>query len=166
MKLTDIIAKLTGLESRAQAADASLRAEVVALRTVVDGTLTKAEADATDANTKLSEALNEVATIKTERDNLFAASNAIREKLDSALTALNIKAGDNATQAEKIELLQGSVSSTLAKLSVDPAKIPAPAPAASAAQITPDKTMSRSQFTALTPFAQAAFCRAGGKVTE
>lgn len=108
-------------------------ADALASNESISAELTKANADLSIANQ----------TATTEKNRADAADKKLSEigtALKTACAALKLEAKDGATAAEMISAMQSGVSATLARLQVDPGKVPAGKPATGAS--TADKKMS------------------------
>lgn len=121
------------------------------------------------AVSELTQATSDLATAKLTITNLQTEKASLETALTAACAAVKIEDGNvekitAMAPAAKITALQTTVSNTLAKLNVDPAKIPNPS-----AQTNPGsdaKTMKRAEFFTHSPKAQAEFVRAGGRVID
>ncbi len=116
------------------------------------------------ANSDLAESRKNVSTLTANLEKSQGEVNAIGGALNAACTSLNLEIKDGATSAEMISALKNGVSGTLAKLNVEPGKIPAAKPAVSPE--AESKTKSRANFLQLSPAAQLAFVNSGGKITD
>jgi chromosome segregation ATPase len=158
MKLSELAAKVLGLEARAQSADQSLRTDVAALRTTLDTQLGEANTSISALTTKLAEAdakvseltgnlseknkeilgLTEIVTAAQSATDTLRAHMA---KVDAAYAPKGAK--ENATLAELVAAEMNATNTALAKTGVDVAKLPAaPATPGGATDTTPKKFAS------------------------
>ena len=165
MKLSEIAAKVLGLEARAQSADASLRADVTAFRTLIDGEMQSLTASLAQANSDLVAAKK----ANTELQDTFNVSasqiKSITAALDSSAANLKLDIKADASPADKISALENSVASTLAKLNVKPGTIPAGQPS-TAAVTAPGKQITMTAFRALNDLEKMNYIKSGGRIVE
>lgn len=149
--------KLNGTPEPAELSE--IKTGITDLGAKIEGELTQLKADLATSKqtistlqTSLEKAQNEVNASATSLTNFNA-------KLNEAVTALNLsEIKPDATSEQKIVALQTAVTSTLAKLQVDPGTVPA-APAA-----VSKRKVSRAEFSALSPVEKMNFCKSGGIV--
>jgi len=167
MKLSEIVASLTELKTTVAAfISDKTRATAEALTnfsTKLSALETGAVTELTQVQADLATAKQTIGTLEKQVESFSAVESGIKTKLDEATTALKLTIAPAATHAEKITALQDAVSTTLAKLNVDPKSIPAGKPGATGKE---SKTISRAEFGKLNPAAQSEFCKTGGKITE
>jgi chromosome segregation ATPase len=130
MKISDIVAKLTGLESRLNAAAV---AELQELKASVTGQLTQLTADLETARASIESLGAEKAKLTNDLSAATDSSKNLHTALQSACAALKLDVAAEADAPALIARLQGAVTETLAKLNVAPEQIPAGKPAAQAA---------------------------------
>lgn len=134
MKLSEIVAGLNELKAtvagfigdKAKATTEALSAFSAKISTLETGAVT-------ELGQKTADLLTAQATIGTLTAGLEKAQNevnAIGLALKSACSAFKLDIKEGATSADMVSALQGSVTSTLAKINVPISTIPAPAPAA------------------------------------
>lgn len=169
MKLSEIIASVKELkETVASFIGDKAKATTEAL-TGFSSKLTALETGAVaELGQKTADLLTAQQTIGTLTTNLEKAQaevNTLGGSLKTACTALKLEVKADATSGEMITALQAGVSSTLAKLNVDPAKVPA-----GKAAITPGSPeatkKTRAEFSALSPVARMNFIKGGGRLTD
>ena len=189
--LTELVAKITGLEARAEA---QFKAELETLKSTVTGALTQAQAD-------LTTALASLATMTTERNTLLAGKTDFEAKITNLTTdqaginkffseaclngsLIELKGEDgkplaaDATAelkmaamlavplAQKQTAYAGALNAAFAKANLPNSTLPK-APAKEAGATTAqDNSMKRADFFKLSPKAQTEFCKNGGKITE
>lgn len=160
----------------ANARIAELETEVASLKAaapdkVLEGNLSEAVASNEDISAKLTAALAEVESLKSANGNLASENAALingNTEVSNALNAACVEFGvaDEAgvkeiSTVEKIAALKKSVVKAVASVGVSTEKIPA-----SGANDAGEKTVTRAQFTSLSPKEQMAFCKRGGKIQD
>ena len=162
LTLKELSAKVVNLLARV---DEGLKAEVAALKTAVDETMVKLQGDLTTALASVEKLGEQVAQLTTNNATLSATATGVTTQLDAACSALKLELKADATVAEKITALQTAVSASLSKLAVDPSSIPAGK--ATGGNLAADaKTLTMTQFNAISPAERMAFLKGGGKLSE
>ncbi len=132
MKLSELVATVTELKNtlasfigdKTKATSEALTAfsgKLTALETSAAAELNQKTADLTTAQASIT-------SITSERDNAQNALTAIGTQLKTACTALSLEVKEGATSTDMVSSLQTAVTATLAKLQVDPSKVPAAVP--------------------------------------
>jgi len=103
MKISDIVAKLTGLEARATE---QFKAELAELQSTVKSTLAGLEADLATANASIESLGKEKAELAGKVESLSTAAAGADTKLNEAIAALKIESKSDATAVEKISALE------------------------------------------------------------
>ncbi|GEM_PF-3092543 len=166
MTLKDIVASVTEMKAtigKWVADKTAASAEAIAifqtkladLESGAAAALSAAQASIADLTGKLSTATKDLGAATGQITD-------IKSSLTAALAALKIEIKSDATALEMVSALQTGVSATLARLNVDPGKIPAGP--ARATQTADGKTKSRADFEALNPQAKMDFIRSGGRI--
>ncbi len=136
MKLSEIVASLNSLKetvagfisdkTKATADSlATFSANLTKLETGAVAGLSAAQTELAAANSNLSTANTQLAASKSE-------TSAIVSQLKASCAALSLTVRPDATAAEMITAMQGAVTSTLGRLQVDAAKVPAGVPTTAA----------------------------------
>lgn len=163
MKLSEIVASLAEMKATLAGwvtnKEKATTEAISAFQSKLTGVETGAASELQTANASLTAAQSSL----TAEQGRFTALVASIDSAVAALAITSIKA--DATPLEKVTAMQTAVSTTLAKLNVDPKAVPAPA-AQQGAAAADVKTKSRKDFDAMNPKAKAEFMRAGGKLTE
>ncbi len=191
MKLTDLIAKITGLEARAEA---QFKVELADLTKTVNGALTQAQADLTTAQASISSLTKERDTLlagKTDFEakitNLNAAQLAFNTELSKAcLNADLFKLNDEdgkplppeappetkekailaLPMADKFKAYQGSLNAAFAKANLPNSTLPK-APVMEPGAAAQNKGgMKRDAFFKMSTKDQLAFVKGGGKIID
>lgn len=164
--LKDSIAK----ESPEAAANVAKISELQASVTSLTAEKTTLETSLADANAQLGELANNAANLNTELSkrclNFGCVPNLTEADGKTALAAdaspeARLAALDRVPVSEKLTLIDGAVTSALNRLNVNANALPQ----AASTNAKPN-TMTRAEFTALTPAKQMAFVKARGKITE
>lgn len=132
MKLSEIVAEVKNLKDtiagfikdKASATDAALSAFSAKLTTLETG----ASAELANKTGELATASEKLTSTAKQLEAAQGEVTAINTALKSACTALKLEVKDGATAAEMIAAMQSGVTSTLAKLQIDPGKVPAGTP--------------------------------------
>jgi len=148
MKISDLIAKVTGLEARA---DAAFKADLETLRTTVNGEITRLTTELATANASVTSLTTAKTTLEAQVQTLngqLSTANKLELDLTSLLRGHMAKVdaatfGPNGLKATAtlLELANAEINATnsaLAKTGVDISKMPA-APASTAADPTAPK---------------------------
>jgi chromosome segregation ATPase len=117
-EITRLNAKIESLE---KGGDASALADALASNEQISAQLTQANADLATANQNAS-------TLTTNLEKAQGEVNSIGAAIKSACDEMKLEVKAGATSLEMIAAMKGGVSSTLAKLNVPVAAIPAAAP--------------------------------------
>lgn len=159
MKLSEIVAKLTGLES--QVAADKFKGELAELQCAAKSTIAGLESDLAAANASIESLGKQKADAEAKAGELAASAEAFNAALNGAIANFKIEAKADATATEKLAALETFAKVAGEKASGIPAdKIPA-------GGVKPEaKTITRAEFNQLSADKQAAFCKAGGKITE
>lgn len=123
--------------------------------------------DAVASNEALSQQLDtEKKNAEKMATDLSAATgtlNNINASLKAACAALNLSVAEG---GDYVEAMKTAVSSTLAKLAVPAASIPAAGATQTVTGQVDTKTKSRSEFEKLSPKAAMDFIKTGGRITD
>lgn len=113
--------------------------------------LAEAQAQLTQAQADLATAKQTIASLESKANTVSAEAKAVNDAISAALSSLKLETKADATSAEKISAIADSVSATLAKLAVDPSKLPNnKAEASKAATTATDEAKLLEQFMAIT----------------
>jgi len=145
MKLSEIVASLTELKNtvagfisdKTKATAESLSAfstKLTQLETGAVASLSAAQTDLATAKTNLETANTQLAASKAE-------TAAIVTSLKAACKTLSLTVKDDATAADMITAITAGVTSTLARVQVDAAKIPAGVPTTAAGTAAKKKSL-------------------------
>lgn len=158
MKLSEIVAKLTGLEARVSAAD---KIELEAVKAQVDGQIAKLTGELESVKLEKASAETKLTASETKLTELSATVAGLDTTLNGAIAALKIEHKADASAAEKISALETFAKVAGEKASgVDASKIPA-------AGVKPEgKSITRAELKTMSPADLSAHFRAGGKITE
>lgn len=161
IKLSELFAKVLRLESHlaAEAKEelANFKAEVTAQVNTLQAELLAEQGKSAELNSKLTQAQTDFTAASSQIGD-------IKNSLTEAVAALKLDLKADATPVETISALQGSVATTLAKLNVPAANIPASKPTDTGN--TGVKTMTRLEFEALPHEARGAFFKSGGRLSK
>ena len=120
--ISELIAKITGLESRIAAAD---KAELTAIKAQVDDALTEVQASLDTVQAEVTRLNIELATAAGTITEEKAARTALVTKLDAACAALKVEGIAALTPEAKIEALQNATNNAIAKTGVNLENLPA-----------------------------------------
>ena len=155
LKLSELFAKVLRLESHlAEEAKQELsdfKAAITAQVNQLQSDLVTAQASVTDLTAKL-------AASTTDLSAATGSLTEIKSSITAAVAALKLDLKADASPVEAVNAMQSAVSSTLAKLSVQPGAIPAAKPGDNG-QAGNMKTMSFKDFSALAPAQKMAFMK-------
>lgn len=150
MKLSELANKVLGLEARATSADQSLRADVTALRTLLDGQLAQTSSDLAtaqasiaslgstklDLESKVSELTAKLSEANKDSLTLAESLRGHLATLDEAYAAGGAKA--NASLSDLISAEIAATNTAMSKTGLNASKLPS-APAAGGLQTTNPK---------------------------
>jgi hypothetical protein len=181
LSISELIAKVTGLEARATQ---EFQTELAELRGLVEGELTSARADLSTAQASIKQLGTELESAKAQGGDEKKRLETIVAGLDAVCLNLGVVSlkdaagqplaadasdADKSTalaaipDEQKFEALKTGFQTALQRITGVPIKS---IPASQVAAVSGDaKTMTRAQFNNLTPKAQAAFFRTGGRLT-
>ena len=168
MNLKEIIAKVTGLEQRAEAA---FKAEVETLKAAVNGTIAQLQANlATASIASLGTAKAELETSVQELTGKLSSANKVETDAIATLRShLATLPGqdktklETATLSELLTLQQNAVNAAIAATGVKLETLPAGGSLPGKGHA---KTMSSADFAALDFTARNEFIRNGGKLVD
>jgi len=140
----------------------SVNGKVAELEAAISGDLSKAHETISSLNTEKTTLTAALEKAQGEANTFGAKVKALNEKLDGAVTTLNLECKADATEEDKFSAVLGSVNAAIEKTGIELSKLPG----APAGKTVAAKTITREEFSKLGAVKQSDFCRSGGQITD